>query len=117
LIYFRCSGPPLDQSTLGSLLGQLKKHARFDRDWEGQLSSAREARNQLIHGFYERHNLKIQTNEGRDEMIADLERLHTELFQAWQRTSAMTAITREFMLHKGCPRIYCRRAEQRKGRE
>jgi hypothetical protein len=90
----------VDQSTLGSLLGRLKKHARFDGDLEGQLSSALKARNQLIHGFYERHNFKIQTNEGRDEMIADLERLHTELFQAWQRASAMTTITRELMLQQ-----------------
>jgi hypothetical protein len=88
----------VDQSTLGGLLGQLKKHIHFDGDLEGQLASALKARNQLIHGFYERHNFKIQTNEGRDEMIADLERLHTELFQAWQQASAMTAIMTEFML-------------------
>jgi hypothetical protein len=99
----------VEQSTLGNLLGRLKKHVRFDGDLEGQLSSALKARNQLIHGFYERHNFKIQTDEGRDEMIADLERLHTDLFQAWQRASAMTALMREIMLQQ--------RAEQLKGRE
>jgi hypothetical protein len=30
-------------------------------------------------------------------MIADLERLHEEHFQAWQTASAMTAIMTEFM--------------------
>jgi hypothetical protein len=46
-----------------------------------------------MHGFYERHDFKIQTNEGRDEMIADLEAMHTELFNAWRVADAIAGIT------------------------
>jgi hypothetical protein len=89
-----------DQSTLGGLLGLVKKQANFGKDLESRLSSALKARNRLIHGFYERHNFKIQTSEGRDEMIADLEGLHQELFQAWQLAYAMTSTTTDFLLEQ-----------------
>ena len=59
---------------------------------ESRFSSALRARNRLIHGFYERHNFKIQTDAGRDEMIADLEAIHEELFQAWQVAGVLTEI-------------------------
>lgn len=82
----------LDASTLGSLLSRLKGNAnvQIDDALKDRFASALKARNRLSHGFYERHNLRIQTDEGRDKMIADLEVLHTELFAAWQIASAMT---------------------------
>jgi hypothetical protein len=55
------------------------------------------ARNRLNHGFYEKHNFKIQTNEGRDAMIAALEELHEELFQAWQVASGLATATAELV--------------------
>ncbi|MFN4020896.1 MAG: hypothetical protein ACK4IC_10305 [Erythrobacter sp.] len=48
------------------------------------------ARNRLSHGFFERHNFRIQTSEGRAKMVADLEQLHAELFTAWQVASSIT---------------------------
>lgn len=85
----------LDRSTLGRLLRGLKGRAELKDDLEARLSSALEARNRLTHGFYERHNFKIQTNAGRDEMIAELDLLHAELFNAWQIAGAMTAMVSE----------------------
>ena len=64
------------------MLTALRKCMVFDDELENILKSALKARNRLIHGFYERHNFKIQTEEGRDEMIADLDLLHDEFFQA-----------------------------------
>ncbi|MEQ9449938.1 MAG: hypothetical protein RLN70_13700, partial [Rhodospirillaceae bacterium] len=37
-----------------------------------------------FHGFFERHNFRIQTEDGRTAMIADLEELHEELFRCWR---------------------------------
>ena len=54
--------------------------------------SALEARNRLSHGFFERHNLKIQTEDGRRKMIADLDCLHRELFLAWRTASDLSTI-------------------------
>lgn len=76
--------------TLGRLIKKIQKHITFDDDLEVQLQSALSARNRLFHGFFEKHNFKIQTNEGRDKMIEDLETLHSELFNAWQIAGAMT---------------------------
>lgn len=51
-----------------------------------------------FHRFYESHNFKIQTDEGRDAMMADLEAMHVELFNAWQIASGMTATVTAFLL-------------------
>lgn len=86
----------LDQikaSTLGRLLGTLRGKVSFDEGTVDCFVTALAARNRLNHGFYERHNFKIQTDEGRDAMMTDLEQMHTVLFDAWQRASAITDAT------------------------
>lgn len=80
----------IDRKTLGRLLADVKLHVRFEDGEEAFFALALKARNRLIHGFFERHNFKIQTDDGRDEMVADLEELHTELFAAWQAASALS---------------------------
>lgn len=89
----------IDRSTLGRLLHCFKGPISFEVGLMDRFASAIRARNRLNHGFFERHNFKIQTNEGRDAMIADLEAIHEELFQAWQIASAMTTQITEIMLH------------------
>ncbi len=79
----------IERHTLGRLIGALRDKVELDDGLTDRFASALKARNRLNHGFYEQHNFKIQTSKGRDEMIADLEELHEELFQAWQITSAM----------------------------
>jgi hypothetical protein len=88
----------IDRFTLGRLLGNIKKCVAVDEGLADRFASALKARNRLFHGFYEKHNFKIQTDEGRDAMIADLEVLHEELFSAWQVASAMTALSTAFVL-------------------
>ncbi len=80
----------IEKHTLGRLIGALRGKVDFEADLEDRFASALKARNRLNHGFYERHNFKIQSDEGRDVMFADLEELHQELFQTWQIASAMT---------------------------
>ena len=89
----------IDRSTLGRLLHTLESRVHLEGDLEEKFASALKARNRLSHGFYERHNFKIQTDEGRDAMMVDLEALHQELFQAWRIASAMTSLVSEIMLH------------------
>jgi hypothetical protein len=72
------------------LLGALRGKGVFDEGLSERFASALKARNSLNHGFYEQHSFKIQSTEGRDAMIADLEELHEELFQAWQAASTIT---------------------------
>jgi hypothetical protein len=81
----------LDAATLGTLLNKLKGSGviQIDDAIKDRFASALKGRNRLIHGWHERHNTRFQTDEGRDKMIGDLEKLHTELFQAWQIAQAM----------------------------
>lgn len=81
----------IDRSTLGRLLSKLNGCVEFDDALTDLFASALKLRNRLNHGFYERHNYAIQTDEGRDAMIADLEASHRVLFEAWQTASAISS--------------------------
>lgn len=81
----------IDRSTLGQLLAKLKDCFKCDDAVTAKFASALKARNRLNHGFYERHNFAIQTDGGRDAMVADLEALHQELLEAWQIAGAITS--------------------------
>jgi hypothetical protein len=63
-------------------LGVHEGKAAFDE----RFAWALKARNHLNHGFHERYNFKIQNDEGRDGVIADVEELHKELFESAQPT-------------------------------
>jgi hypothetical protein len=78
--------------TLGRTLNRLDKVVGIDENIRSSFFEALRIRNQLSHGFYLRHSFKISTEEGRDEMIADLERMHRCLFEAWQLAPAMSAM-------------------------
>jgi hypothetical protein len=88
----------IDRSTLGNLLRSLKKCVGLDDELANRFASALQTRNRLFHRFYESHNFKIQTDEGRDVMMADLEAMHVELFNAWQIASGITATVTESLL-------------------
>lgn len=90
----------IDRSTLGGLLTKLKRHVEVDDHLSARFTSALAARNRLNHGFYERHSFKIQTDEGRDVMMADLEALHDELFTAWQLAGAITSLASEVIMRE-----------------
>ena len=87
----------IDQKTLGHLIRDLRPYMNLDESTEARFGSALDARNKLIHGFFERHNFKIQTDAGRDEMLDDLEGLHAQLFYAWQIASSITTTIGDLM--------------------
>lgn len=80
----------IDSQTLGAVLKRLRETVQFDDQISEKLASALRARNRLMHGFYERHNFKMQADEGRDAVVADLEILHAKLFAAWQLAGVMS---------------------------
>lgn len=89
----------IDRSTLGRLLNDLKRYITIEGDLEEVFASALNARNQLMHGFFERHNFRIQTEDGRKMMIADLDRLHGECFEAWRTAAKLTTIITTVLRH------------------
>ena len=82
----------LDSIPMGALHKQLKKHLNIDGEEISFLGNSLETRNRLNHGFYLKHSFKIDSPEGRDEMIADLEEKHQILFDAWQMTTHLSDI-------------------------
>lgn len=74
----------IDRSTLGRVLNDLKRRITIEGDLEQTFSAALRARNRLSHGFFERHNFKIHSEEGARIMIADPDEMHGEFFAAWQ---------------------------------
>jgi hypothetical protein len=89
----------IDRSTLGRVLNDLKRHIAIEGDLEESFASALKSRNRLTHGFFERHNFKIQTEDGRRKMIAELDLLHAELFVAWQAAHKLTTIISAVVQH------------------
>ena len=79
----------INKSTLGMIISEVKKHTSVTDNIESTLAEALRIRNELIHSFYSKHNFKIETDEGREEMMQDLERMHEKLFNAYQLSQAM----------------------------
>jgi hypothetical protein len=81
----------IDRMTLGQIISTLKK-------WKGSalppgidftgieslLATALDARNQLQHSFYRRHNFRRNSEEGRELMLADLESIHNVILDAYK---------------------------------
>jgi hypothetical protein len=85
----------VNRKTLGQLLASVREHVTFDEIVQTKFQSALVARNRLNHSFFQHHNLAIQNVDGREKMIADLEELHTELFQAWQIAQKLAELLTE----------------------
>ena len=88
----------IDRKTLGGLLAKLRESFLFDEDLTDLFATALNCRNRLNHGFFERHNYAIATAEGRDAMVADLEKSHQRLFDAWQMAGRITTAFHEAFL-------------------
>jgi len=82
----------VNESTLGTLLKRIQQYVELEGNLPAIFFSALKTRNRLMHEFYERHNFKIETDKGCDDIIADLEAMHNELFMAWQRADQIAAI-------------------------
>lgn len=72
----------INKQTLGQLIRSLGHVSDLDFDVDQVLSDALVARNRLAHSFYLKHNLRINSEEGRDVMMRDLDVIHICLLQA-----------------------------------
>jgi|GEM_PF-817395 len=88
----------IERSTLGRLLKDVSGILILDDQIVEQFDSALSVRNDLFHHFYRRHNFSIQTSEGRTEMLDDLEKMHDELFHAWQLADAIGGTLTQHLL-------------------
>ena len=82
----------INKSTLGQLLKQLAKAAGFSGDLELLLANALAERNQLFHSFYRKHNFRRNSDEGRIEMLEDLDRKHETILEAYKAVMRFSGI-------------------------
>lgn len=87
----------IESHTLGRLFGHVRKYVTFDDLSETIFNEAVKTRNKLVHGFFERHNFRIDSDEGRDLMLEDLEQIHQCLFDAWQAASGVTRSVGDYL--------------------
>ena len=78
-IFFRVS-----RKTLGELLKSLSPIRGSIENLEQLLIDAKDSRNRLTHRFYLEHNLRRNSDDGRDVMLRDLETIHETLLEAYK---------------------------------
>ena len=105
----------VNSRTFGNLLKQIRKIGDVSENIRRIVDEAIEKRNYLVHKFFRSHNLRINSEEGREEMIADLRAIHESLSRAHAVLSGMTHTLNQAF---GRPNISERDAEElvRRGR-
>jgi len=88
----------VNRHTLGQLLKRLGKTTDFLDSLESQLVQALGERNRLSHVFYRQHNLRRNSEEGRDIMLKDLERIHDTLLNAYKAVMLLNGVDLDSML-------------------
>lgn len=82
----------INMSTLGQILKQLAKSAGFSGDLELLLANALAERNQLFHSFYRKHNFRRNSDDGRANMLEDLDRKHETILEAYKAVMRLSGI-------------------------
>ena len=80
----------VNSRTLGNLLKQISKICSVSEGIESSIKEALKKRNYLIHNFFRTHNFAINSQEGRETMIAELRDIFKALNRANSILSGMT---------------------------
>ena len=72
------------KQTLGKLIRSLGPIGGISEHLERRLSTALATRNRLTHTFYLQHNFRRNSDDGREEMLRDLEEMHDVLLDAYK---------------------------------
>jgi hypothetical protein len=80
----------VNSRTFGNLLKQIRKIGNVSDEIEMAINDALAKRNYLVHKFFRHHNLRINSEEGREEMIAELSEIHQVLSRAHALLAGMT---------------------------
>ena len=76
---FRSIIEDVNRKTLGAMLNHIKAFASFDDKLIEIVDKALERRNYLTHKFFRSHNFAIQSESGRQAMIAEVKEIQAAL--------------------------------------
>jgi hypothetical protein len=82
----------INHHTLGQLITKLKAKNQSIANLEGVLAKALDERNRLFHSFYRQHNLRRNSDEGRQRMLDDLEAIHNTLLDAYKAVLLLSGV-------------------------
>jgi hypothetical protein len=82
----------IDKHTLGQLITKLKAKDKGIASLEGELGTALDERNRLFHAFYRQHNLRRNSDAGRQVMLDDLESMHETLLSAYKTVMLLQGV-------------------------
>lgn len=91
----------IDKHTLGQLLRKLHKTGDPFKPLEAQLEKALDERNRLSHHFFRYHNLRRNSDAGRDIMLTDLTAIHDCLIEAYKAVMLLDGIDLETIMSTG----------------
>jgi hypothetical protein len=105
---FSESDPALASDILDAInrhtLGQLLKGLAADQaliKLESLLADALKERNRLSHSFYRLHNFRRNSDEGRQLMLDDLERIHDTLLRAYKALMLLSGVDLDALIASG----------------
>ncbi len=91
----------ISRQTLGQIIKNAKRHTEALTRLEPLLSKALEERNRLSHHFFRQHNLRINSDEGRAIMLADLESIHNVLLEAYKAVMLLSGVDLDALVKEG----------------
>lgn len=97
----------VDSKPLGVLLKMLEKHSLFDGE-QGDLRKMLETRNRLIHGYFGRNEDRLESEEGREQLVSELHETANQLLTITQMVQEVgpdraQAIGARSLLDRGVP--------------
>ena len=85
----------VNKETLGQLIQSLRRVGTSIVGLEQLLNDALVSRNRLAHSFYLKHNLRRNSDDGREVMLRDLEAIHENLLDAYKAVMLLSGVDLE----------------------
>jgi hypothetical protein len=78
--------------TLGQLIRKIHQKDKSTTDIAALLTEALKLRNHLAHSFYLHHNLRRNSEEGRELMMQDLASMHDKILEAYKAIMLLSGV-------------------------
>ena len=82
----------IEKQTLGQLIIKLKAKNPSIANLEDVLAKALDERNRLFHSLYRQHNFRRNSDEGRQQMLDDLQSIHETLLDAYKAVMLLSGV-------------------------
>ena len=93
----------INKMTLGKLVKSVSADGNSNVDFERLLNDALATRNRLAHSFYLKHNIRRNSDDGREVMLFDLEEMHEILLDAFKAVLLLSGVDVEKLVAENAP--------------